>query len=93
MHIDGIVVDAYDGETVAAVFLASGQRVLRTTARLRTSRGVYCGMGLCHDCLVVVDGRPNVRACVTYVRDEMRIQTQSAYGSDANVPPRSAPGA
>ena len=37
-------------------------------------------MGVCQDCLVTVDGRPNVRACVTPVRDGMRVESQRGLG-------------
>ena len=39
-------------------------------------RGVFCGMGVCFDCLVVVDGVPNTRACTTWVRDGMQVARQ-----------------
>ena len=39
-------------------------------------RGVYCAMGRCTDCMMIVDGEPNVRTCITPVRDGMRVQVQ-----------------
>jgi predicted molibdopterin-dependent oxidoreductase YjgC len=68
-------VTAYEGETVAALLLAEGHVATRTT-RGGSARGVYCGMGVCFDCLVVVDGVPNTRACVTWVRDGMDVARQ-----------------
>ncbi len=52
-----------------------GELALRTTAG-GEPRGVFCGMGVCFDCLVVVDGVPSTRACVTWVRDGMAVATQ-----------------
>lgn len=74
--VDGRAVDCFLGESVAAAMMAErGELVLRTTAGGET-RGVFCGMGVCFDCLVVVDGVPSTRACVTWVRDGMTVATQ-----------------
>lgn len=66
---------AYEGESVAAVLLAEGVLATRTTVG-GSPRGVFCGIGVCFDCLVVVDGVPNTRACVTWVREEMDVRRQ-----------------
>ena len=44
-------------------------------------RGVFCGMGVCFDCLVVIDGEPSRRACVTFVTEGMRVETQIGFGA------------
>jgi predicted molibdopterin-dependent oxidoreductase YjgC len=75
LTLDGRTVNAYEGETVAAVLLAEGHIATRKT-RSGSPRGVYCGMGVCFDCLVVVDGVPTTRACVTWVRDGMDVARQ-----------------
>ena len=75
LTLDGRAVNAYEGETVAAVLLAEGHIATRKT-RSGSPRGVYCGMGVCFDCLVVVDGVPNTRACVTWVREGMDVTRQ-----------------
>ena len=79
--VDGLPVTAFEGESVAAALLASGRHRLRTTARLRESRGMYCGIGVCFDCVMTVDGIPNVRTCQTPVRAGMRIESQQGEGS------------
>ncbi len=61
---DGDPVPFTDGQSVAAALLATGRRTLRRTRVEGRSRGVFCGIGVCADCLVAVDGRPGVRACV-----------------------------
>ncbi len=43
-------------------------------------RGLFCGMGVCYECVVVVDGVPQTRACMTWVRDGMVVQTQVGSG-------------
>lgn len=73
--VDGAPVRAHLGESVAAVLLAEGSPATRRTAG-GASRGVFCGMGVCFDCLVVLDGRPNVRACMSWVREGMDIRHQ-----------------
>ncbi|WP_037494171.1 (2Fe-2S)-binding protein [Solirubrobacter soli] len=73
ISLDGRAVTAYEGETVATVLFAEGIIAVRTTAA-GEPRGVFCGMGVCFDCLVVVDGLPNTRACMTPVVDGMRIE-------------------
>ena len=75
VSVDARPVSAYAGETVAAVLLAEGIRVFRHTAKRGEPRGIFCGMGICYECLVTVDGVPNVRACVTTVEPGMVIQT------------------
>jgi D-hydroxyproline dehydrogenase subunit gamma len=79
LSLDGRPVRAYEGETVAALLLAEGHSATRTTPG-GSPRGVFCGMGVCFDCLVVVDGVPNTRACVTWVRDGMRVARQDGFG-------------
>jgi predicted molibdopterin-dependent oxidoreductase YjgC len=74
--VDGEPVEAHEGETVGAALLASGRRVLRRTAYAAAPRGLYCGMGVCFDCVVDVDGGQRVRACMTAVRDGMCITTR-----------------
>lgn len=74
--VDGLSVACYLGESVAAAMIAdSGDLTLRTTSA-GDPRGLFCGMGVCFECLVVVDGIPNTRACVTWVCDGMAVGTQ-----------------
>jgi predicted molibdopterin-dependent oxidoreductase YjgC len=77
--VDGRPVEAYEAETVAAVLLANHELETRRTAK-GEPRGIFCGMGVCFDCLVVVDGVPNMRACMTWVRDGMEVQRQDGWG-------------
>jgi aerobic-type carbon monoxide dehydrogenase small subunit (CoxS/CutS family) len=80
-YFDGEPIAAFEGETIAAALLAAGRRVLRTTAVTGTPRGVFCGMGVCFDCLVVVDGEPSRRACMIFAKDGMRVETQVGFGA------------
>lgn len=71
--LDGEQMTAVEGEPIAAALLAHGRRVFRHTPRFHEPRGVFCGIGRCTDCIMTVDGVPNVRTCVTTVRDGMVI--------------------
>jgi aerobic-type carbon monoxide dehydrogenase small subunit (CoxS/CutS family) len=77
---DGKALPAKIGEPVAAALLAAGLRVFRETAKKHQPRGIYCGIGRCTDCVMIVDGEPNVRTCVTPVRAGMKVQTQKGLG-------------
>lgn len=80
ISLDGRPVVAYAGETVATVLIAEGHQATRTTAG-GEPRGVFCGMGVCFDCLVVVDGVPNMRACMTFVTEGMDVRRQDGYAA------------
>ena len=74
--LDGIAVTAFPGETIAAALLAAGIRGLRRTQNGDRPRGLFCGMGVCFDCLVTADGRTHLRACLTVVEPGMQVATQ-----------------
>ena len=80
VFVDGLPVRAFAGESVAAALLAAGRRRLRTTARRGEPRGMYCGIGVCFDCTMTIDGRPNVRTCQARVRAGMRVESQQGDG-------------
>jgi hypothetical protein len=73
VHIDGIAYDGFEGQTVAAILAHHGIRTFRYTQKSRSRRGIYCGMGVCFECLVTINGVPNQRACVTLAAPEMEI--------------------
>ena len=77
LRVDGQSVSAYEGETIAGVLFAEGRRILRHTMKDSRPRSIFCGIGICYDCLVTVNGAPNVRACVTLVTEGMIIETQT----------------
>ncbi|MEY3935467.1 MAG: (2Fe-2S)-binding protein [Actinobacteria bacterium] len=78
---DGEKIDAITGQSVAAALLSADQRILRKTRFNNNERGVFCGIGVCFDCLVVIDGITNQRACLIEAKPGMKVQTQ--VGSDA----------
>ncbi len=72
--VDGRAISAYPGESVAAALLAAGLLDLRADSSRALPRGVFCGMGACFNCLVTVDGVPNVRSCAERVRPGQRVE-------------------
>ncbi|HEX2021167.1 MAG TPA: 2Fe-2S iron-sulfur cluster-binding protein [Candidatus Thermoplasmatota archaeon] len=78
---NGRSVPAYEGETVGAALHAAGERAIMRSIKYHRPRGLFCCTGKCASCLVRVDGTPNVRACVTPVRDGMDVRTQNAFPS------------
>lgn len=70
---NGQEVSAYPGETILGALVASGIQTLRYTRFGHEPRGMLCGIGLCFECLVTVDGKPNRRACVTRAEPGMRV--------------------
>ncbi len=80
VSVDGKVVEAYAGETVAAVLLASGIETFHYDEAAHLPRTLLCGMGVCFNCLTTIDGIPNLRACVTPVTEGMVIETGRAAG-------------
>jgi aerobic-type carbon monoxide dehydrogenase small subunit (CoxS/CutS family) len=82
IYIDGTEVRAFLGETVAAAAIAAGFRALRSSLRVREPRGLFCGIGVCFECLITVDGAVGVRACMTPVAPGMVIELTAAEAPD-----------
>ena len=80
LTVDGEPLEAYEGEPIATALMAAGHRVFHYTTKSNEPRGVFCALGRCTDCVMIVDGQPNVRTCVTLARDGMVIETQIGLG-------------
>ncbi len=80
IRIDGNEVAVRPGISVAAALLTEGYRSWRTTRGQQQPRGIFCGIGACFDCLVVLNDQPNVRACMTTVEPGDEIATQEGTG-------------
>jgi sarcosine oxidase subunit alpha len=81
LKLEGDDVDACVGESVAVALFASGERVLSRSIKYHRPRGFFCLAGHCGACLMRIDGKPNVRACKTPVRDGMAVERQNAFPS------------
>ncbi len=75
ISVDGQAVPAKAGQTVAAVLLAAGRRVWNCSAS-GAPRGVFCGMGVCYDCVVTIEGLADQRACITPAMPGMLVETR-----------------
>ena len=73
-------IEAYEGEPIATALHAAGIKVLRTTRKYGEPRGIFCNIGRCTDCIMKVNGKPNVRTCVTMVKDGMKIESIKGLG-------------
>ena len=80
-YYNDVPMEGYEGEPIAAALKAAGVMVHRYTKKQHKPRGIFCAIGRCTDCVMVVDGKPNVRTCVTPLAAGMRVQTQ--YGVSA----------
>lgn len=74
IYVNGKPFSAQKGDTIASALLANGIKVFRYTKK-GFPRSLFCAIGYCSDCLVKVNGKTNVRACLTKVKEGMKIET------------------
>ena len=80
IYLDDKPILAIEGDTILAALLVQGIRINRITKKRKEPRGLYCGIGRCTDCVMIVNSIPNVRTCVTFVEEGMRVETQEGLG-------------
>ncbi|HWQ22748.1 MAG TPA: 2Fe-2S iron-sulfur cluster-binding protein, partial [Gaiellaceae bacterium] len=71
----------YEGDTIGSALFAAGQRVFSRSFKYHRPRGLYCCSGHCPNCLMTVDGVPNVRVCVEPLRAGAVVEPQNVWGS------------
>lgn len=76
IFFEGKHIKAYEGESVAAALIADGIKVLSYSKKQKRPRGFFCAIGKCSSCLMNIDSKPNTFACMTLVRDKMKIKRQ-----------------
>lgn len=91
--VDGEPMQCLDGQTIAGALLAGGRTAWRTTSREGAPRGVFCGIGVCFDCIVTVGSARDVRACLRRVREGDDIRTQQDAPESDDVSGADEPGA
>ena len=79
LRFDETLIEAREQDTLATALIAAGVLMTSRSPKYRRPRGPYCLGADCGTCLVRVDGRPNVRACITPVREGMRVSSQNSY--------------
>lgn len=84
LSFDGRTIHARPGQSVGAALVAAGVVAWRTTRGEGRPRGLFCGIGVCYDCLITVDGHPDQRACLVPAADGMRLESGHA-GRDADA--------
>ena len=77
---NGNEIEGYSNETIAAALHAAGIKELAKSPELHRPRGLFCAIGNCSSCLMVVDGEPNIRVCVTKVKQGMKVEMQKGKG-------------
>lgn len=65
-----------EGQSIAAALMATGVRELRKTRFNEEPRLIFCGIGICFDCVVVINGVANQRACLVEITDGAKIESQ-----------------
>ncbi|NCU18031.1 (2Fe-2S)-binding protein [Pallidibacillus pasinlerensis] len=68
----------YENESIAAALLANGVRTLRYHEETSAPRGIYCNIGHCFECRVIVNGKQGIRACLTPLKENMEIESHRA---------------
>lgn len=79
-HFDDQQISAEPGQTVAAALIAGGHLWWRRTRVHDRPRGLFCGIGVCFDCLVTINDRPNRRACLVEAQPGDQVSTQLGAG-------------
>jgi sarcosine oxidase subunit alpha len=79
-YFEDVQMQAYEGESIAAALNANGVRMLRITPKGSRPQGLFCAIGKCSSCLMEVDGKANVRTCITPVKEGMRVRKQKGRG-------------
>ena len=77
----GRPVAAFAGDTIGSALFAGGQRVFSRSFKYHRRRGLLCCSGHCPNCLMQVEGVPNVRVCTEPVRDGVHVRAQNVLGS------------
>jgi len=76
--VDGTTLSVASGTSVAAALLNNGVTRFRDS-ETGEPRAPVCGMGICFECRVTIDGEPHQRACLIPVREGMHVAT--AFGA------------
>lgn len=81
-QFDGRDIEFRPGQSVQGALVAVGVLSTRTTRIAGAPRGMFCGIGVCFDCLAVIDGQPDQRSCLTPAEDGMVVCRQEGTGRD-----------
>lgn len=77
---NGEDVNGYEGDTIASALYAMGIKQLSTSIHQKRPRGLYCAIGNCSSCHMIVNGVPNVKTCITQLKEGMIVSSQDNKG-------------
>ncbi len=77
---NGQEVYGYEGDTIASALSALGVKEFSVSIKHKRPRGFYCAIGNCSSCHMIVDGVPNVKTCITLLKEGMKVETQTNKG-------------
>ncbi len=83
--VNGEKLMANQGKPIAAALFEAGIDVFRITEKMKSPRSLFCGIGQCNDCVMQVNGVPNVRTCVIVIEEGMIINTQEGLGKIGEI--------
>ena len=81
LRFEGRTVELREGDSVASALYRAGVRTFSRSFKYHRRRGLYCLSGDCANCLLQVDGEPDVRSCQCRARDGMQVRRQGAWPS------------
>jgi len=90
LSVDGQVVEAETGDTVASVLLRLSPPLSRTTPVKGSPRAPFCLMGVCFECLAIVDGMASTQTCLVEVHEGMHVERQHGRRTVTNITPDAA---
>jgi predicted molibdopterin-dependent oxidoreductase YjgC len=77
---EGLEMEGKQGDTIASALHAAGVKVLGKSLFKHRPRGFYCAIGNCSSCLMKVNGKSNVKTCVTLLEEGMSVEMQQDKG-------------
>ena len=80
-YYNGTPMEALEGEPIMAALKVNGVMVHRYTAKTHEPRGVFCAIGRCTDCVMIVNGKPKGGSAITPLEAGMKVET--GYGVSA----------
>ncbi len=73
-YLDNIEIKAYEGDSIASALWANNIKVFKYSEKYHEPRGLYCAIGLCNSCTMIVEGIPNVRTCIFPVKQGLHVK-------------------
>jgi hypothetical protein len=73
--VNGVAISVKEGTTVASAVLIAGESAFRCSVS-GEPRGPLCGMGICYECRITIDGEPHARSCQIVCRPGMQVTTR-----------------